>query len=145
MRSRVAPQPPLLGSGEFGWTYNRSDGLVKQSSAQIPGAPRTFVHKCHGGPTRWSPPARPSRSRPVSSLGDVQARLSLIDADVKRGLDRFGKSEIFFGVSIKPRRVDFELFHQSAEAENCYGPFHTHDFSDDLNGEPAWRGPDRTG
>ena len=34
---------------EFGPNYNRSDGLVKQQSAQIPGAPRTFVHKCHGG------------------------------------------------------------------------------------------------
>ncbi len=34
---------------EFGINYNRSDGLVKQRSAQIPGAPRTFVHKCHGG------------------------------------------------------------------------------------------------
>jgi len=35
---------------EFGPNYNRSDGLVKQVSAQLPGAPRTFVHKCHGGP-----------------------------------------------------------------------------------------------
>ncbi len=31
--------------GEYGMNYNRSDGLVKQDSAQIPGAPRTFVHK----------------------------------------------------------------------------------------------------
>ena len=23
---------------------------MKQAYAQIPGAPRTFVHKCHGGP-----------------------------------------------------------------------------------------------
>lgn len=38
---------------EFGPNYNRSDGLVKQTYAQIPNAPRTFVHKCHGGPTRW--------------------------------------------------------------------------------------------
>ena len=44
-------------------------------------------------------------------------------ASVTRGKDLFGKSEFFFGVSIKPRRVDFDLFHQSAEAENCYGPF----------------------
>jgi hypothetical protein len=33
-------------------------------------------------------------------------------------------------VSVKPRQVDFELFHQSAEAENCYGPFTTRDLSD---------------
>ena len=37
----------LLDDGSL--VYNRSDGLVKQSSAQLPGAPRTFVHKCHGG------------------------------------------------------------------------------------------------
>src|SRR5690606_38139973 len=37
-----------------------------------------------------------------------------------------------FGVSIKPRYVDFELFHQSAEAENCYGPFGRADLSDPL-------------
>src|SRR5262249_33690661 len=36
-------------AGEYGTNYNRSDGLVKQTYAQIPGAPRTFVHKCHGG------------------------------------------------------------------------------------------------
>jgi PGAP1-like protein len=35
--------------GEYGPNYNRSDGLVKQTYAQIDGAPRTFVHKCHGG------------------------------------------------------------------------------------------------
>ena len=51
-------------------------------------------------------------------------------AKVKRGQDLFGKSEFFFGVSIKPRRVDFDLFHQSAEAENCYGPFSTDDLTD---------------
>jgi putative serine esterase DUF676 len=31
--------------GEYGPNYNRSDGLVKQAYAQVPGAPRTFVHK----------------------------------------------------------------------------------------------------
>ena len=50
---------------------------------------------------------------------------------VKRGGDWFGKSEFFFGVSIKPRKVDFDLFHQSAEAENCYGPFAKYDLSDE--------------
>ena len=60
----------------------------------------------------------------------MYARLGLIDAEIKRGFDRFGQSEVFFGVSIKPRGVDFDLFHQSAEAENTYGPFHTKDLSD---------------
>jgi hypothetical protein len=77
--------------------------------------------------------------------GDLYAKLYLLEARVKRGLDRIGKSEIFFGVSIKPRRVDFELFHQSADAENTYGPFHTEDLTDDLQKEGAfdWAGPDR--
>ena len=130
---------------EFGWTYNRSDGLVKQSSAQLPGAPRTFVHKCHGGPDSLVTSREAFEVATRFFHGDVYARLNLISADVKRGFDRFGKSEMFFGVSIKPRRVDFELFHQSAEAENCYGPFRTGDFSDELNEESglAWAGPDR--
>jgi pimeloyl-ACP methyl ester carboxylesterase len=130
---------------EFGWTYNRSDGLVKQSAAQLPGAPRTFVHKCHGGPDSLVTSREAFEVATRFFHGDVYTRLRLIHADVKRGFDRFGKSEMFFGVSIKPRRVDFELFHQSAEAENCYGPFRTGDFSDALNEESglAWAGPDR--
>jgi hypothetical protein len=77
--------------------------------------------------------------------GDVHARINLMRASVKRGFDRFGRSEIFFGMSVKPRRVDFELFHQSAEAENCYGPFRTPDLSDpfDDKGGFGWAGPDR--
>ena len=52
---------------------------------------------------------------------------------------------MFFGMSVKPRRVDFDLFHQSAEAENCYGPFRNADLSDELNekGLFGWAGPDR--
>lgn len=110
-------------AGEFGPAYNRSDGLVKQTSAQIPGAPRTFVHKCHGGPDSLVTSREAFEVATRFFFGDVQARLRLVDGEVTRGLDWFGKSEIFLGVSIKPRRVDFELFHQSAEAENCYGPF----------------------
>jgi hypothetical protein len=63
-------------------------------------------------------------------FGNIKVRLKLVKAKVKRGKDLFGKSEFFLGVSIKPRRVDFELFHQSAEAENCYGPFSNEDLSD---------------
>ena len=73
------------------------------------------------------------------------ARVNLTTAKVTRGLDRFGRSEVFFGMSVKPRRVDFDLFHQSAEAENCYGPFRNADLSDELNekGLFGWAGPDR--
>jgi hypothetical protein len=40
-------------SGEYGLNYNRSDELVEQVLAQIEGALRTFVHKCHGGVDPW--------------------------------------------------------------------------------------------
>jgi len=128
-----------------GWNYNRSDGLVKQTSAQLPGAPRTFIHKCHGG---YDSVVTARESFEVATRfyhGDVHAAVNLVKANVTRGLDRFGKSEIFFGMSVKPRRVDFGLFHESAEAENCYGPFRTPDLSDEItekNGFP-WAGPDR--
>jgi pimeloyl-ACP methyl ester carboxylesterase len=130
---------------EFGWNYNRSDGLVKQSSAQLPGAPRTFVHKCHGG---YDSLVTSRESFEISTRffhGDIYVRVNLLEAEVKRGFDFFGKSEMFFGMSVKPRRVDFELFHQSAEAENCYGPFRTADFSDALAARDGfgWAGPDR--
>jgi pimeloyl-ACP methyl ester carboxylesterase len=117
-------------SGEGGPSYNRSDGLVKQTFAQIPGCPRTFVHKCHGGPDSLVTARESFEIARRFFFGNVYARLNLIDAEIKRGFDRFGKSEIFFGVSIKPRAVDFDLFHQSPEAENTYGPFHTRDLSD---------------
>jgi hypothetical protein len=130
---------------EYGWNYNRSDGLVKQSSAEITGAPRTFVHKCHGG---YDSLVTARESFEVATRffhGDLHTRVNLMSAQVKRGLDRFGKSEVFFGMSVKPRRVDFDLFHQSAEAENCYGPFRTPDLTDEPNGDRgfAWAGPDR--
>ncbi|MFI8101137.1 lipase family alpha/beta hydrolase [Streptomyces sp. NPDC086023] len=112
--------------------YNRSDGLVKHASAQIPGAPRTFVNKCHGGQDSLVTSREAYEIAMRFFHGTHRVRLRLARAEVKRGHDIFGKSEFFFGVSIKPRYVDFELFHQSKEAENCYGPFHTDDFSDPL-------------
>lgn len=129
-------------SGEFGPTYNRSDGLVKQAYAQIPDAPRTFIHKCHGG---FDSLVTARESFEVATrffFGNIRARLHLVEAKVLRGQDFFGKSEFFFGVSIKPRRVDFELFHQSVEAENCYGPFHKDDLSD-TDVAFSWAGPNR--
>jgi len=117
-------------AGEGGATYNRSDGLVKQTFAQIPGAPRTFIHKCHGGPDSLVTSREAYEIATRFFFGDVLARLRLIKADVTRGGDWFGQSEFFFGVSIKPRQVDFELFHQSAEAENCYGPFGSRELTD---------------
>jgi hypothetical protein len=108
---------------EYGPNYNRSDGLVKQSYAQMPGAPRTFVHKCHGGFDSLVTSREAFEIATRFFFGNFRARLRLLSGKVTRGKDFFGKSEFFFGVSIKPRRVDFDLFHQSAEAENCYGPF----------------------
>jgi hypothetical protein len=52
-------------------------------------------------------------------FGNLAVRLNLVKAKVTRGKDVFGKSEFFFGVSIKPRKVDFDLFHQSVEADTA--------------------------
>ncbi len=117
--------------GEYGPNYNRSDGLVKQAFAQIPGATRTFVHKCHGGFDSLITSREAFEVATRFFFGNVRVRLRLVNAKIIRGQDWFGKSEFFLGVSIKPRRVDFDLFHQSPEAENCYGPF----FKDDLSDE----------
>jgi PGAP1-like protein len=113
--------------GEFGTNYNRSDGLVKQDYAQIPGAPRTFVNKCHGGFDSLVTSREAFEIASRFFFGNYRARLRMVGATVTRGKDFFGKSEFFFGVSVKPRKVDFELFHQSSEAENCYGPFSAED------------------
>lgn len=127
-------------SDEFGMNYNRSDGLVKQSYAQIPGAPRTFVHKCHGGLDSLVTSRESFEIATRFFFGNVKVRLRLVDCRVLRGMDMFGKSEVFFGVSIKPRGVDFELFHQGADSENCYGPFTKPDLSD-KDVEFDWAGP----
>jgi len=112
---------------EFGPNYNRSDGLVKHTSAQIPVAPRTFVHKCHGGFDSLVTARESFEAATRFFFGNIQVRLRMLKGKILRGKDLFGKSEFFFGVSIKPRKVDFDLFHQSAEAENCYGPFSKED------------------
>lgn len=131
-------------SGEYGPTYNRSDGLVKQAFAQIDGAPRTFINKCHGGSDSIVTARETYEIARRFFFGDVRARLRLVEAEVTRGFDMIGHSEFFLGVSIKPRGVDFELFHQSREAENCYGPFRSARF-DDVHENLAfpWAGPDR--
>ena len=146
----------LVDQGALG--YNRSDGLVKQSSAQLPGAPRTFVHKCHGGPDSLITSRESYEIAMRFFHATHRVRLWLDDAQIPRGGGWFGRSEYYFGVSIKPRYVDFELFHQSPEAENCYGPFTRSDFSDPLpdlatelslplaapgDRTTGWAGPDR--
>jgi hypothetical protein len=118
---------------EFGQNYNRSDGLVKQQYAQIPGAPRTFVHKCHGGVDSLVTSREAFEISTRFFFGNLRVRLRMVDGRVTRGKDFFGKSEFFFGLSVKPRRVDFDLFHQSVEAENCYGPFTATDENGDVN------------
>lgn len=128
--------------GEYGMNYNRSDGLVKQSCAQIPGAPRTFVHKCHGGRDSLVTARESFEIATRFFFGNIKVRLLMVQGEVLRGKDMFGKSEYFFGVSIKPRSVDFELFHQGADSENCYGPFEKKDLSDP-DPQFAWAGPGR--
>ncbi|NUU24916.1 MAG: alpha/beta hydrolase [Streptomycetaceae bacterium] len=144
----------LLDEGTL--AYNRSDGLVKQAAAQLPGSPRTFVHKCHGGRDSLVTSREAYEIAMRFFHGTHHLRLRLDRAEVKRGGDFFGKSEFYFGVSIKPRYFDFDLFHQSAEAQNCYGPFSRTDLADrlpDLADEltkpladqtaGSWAGPDR--
>ncbi|NEP37148.1 hypothetical protein, partial [Moorena sp. SIO3B2] len=116
---------------EFGSNYNRSDGLVKQFSAQIPGAPRTFIHKSHGGFDSVITSREAFEVATRFFFGNVRSRLRFVNGQITRGKDWFGKSEFFLGVSIKPRLVDFELFHQSEAAENCYGPFIKEDLTDE--------------
>ncbi len=128
--------------GEFGLNYNRSDGLVKIDSAGIPGAPRAFIHKCHGGPDSLITSREAFEIATRFFHGDIHARLRLIDAQISHGRDWIGKSEFFIGVSLKPRGYDFDLFHQSKEAENCYGPFNS-DRLDDKEVRFDWLGPDR--
>lgn len=146
----------LLDEGNL--VTNRSDGLVKQASAQLPGAPRTFVHKCHGGQDSLVTSREAYEIAMRFFHGTHRVRLWLQRANITRGHDMFGHSEFYFGVSIKPRYVDFDLFHQSPEAENCYGPFNKDDMLDgppDLERElrkplaepgdktTGWAGPDR--
>jgi hypothetical protein len=88
------------------------------------------VHKCHGGPDSLVTSRESFEIARRFFFGNVYARLNLTSAKVKRGFDRLGGSELYFGVSIKPRKVDFDLFHQSAEAENTYGAFREKDLSD---------------
>ncbi|MGH2382251.1 MAG: hypothetical protein ACRDG7_13670 [Candidatus Limnocylindria bacterium] len=128
--------------GEFGLNYNRSDGLVKIASAGIPGAPVAYVHKCHGGPDSLITSRETFEIATRFFHGDIHATLRLVDARISKGQDFLGKSEFFIGVSLKPRGVDFDLFHQSKEAENCYGPFNSERL-DDARVAFDWLGADR--
>ena len=101
---------------EYGTNYNCSDGLVKQTYAQIPGVPRTFIHKSHSGKDSIVNSREAFEIATRFFFGNLRARLRFVRGKVTRGKDLFGKSEFFLGVSIKPRGVDFELFHQSKEA-----------------------------
>jgi pimeloyl-ACP methyl ester carboxylesterase len=114
----------LLSIGREGsWAYNRSDGLVSQQSAYIDDAHRAFVHKCHGGYDSLVTAREPYEIATRFFSGTHRARLLLKGAEIRKGKDWFGKSEFYIGVSVKPRNLDFELWHQSKEAENCYGPY----------------------
>ncbi|BEL06265.1 hypothetical protein Q0Z83_044560 [Actinoplanes sichuanensis] len=141
-----------------GSLLNRSDGLVKQVAAQLPGSPRTFVHKCHGGRDSLVSSRETYEIAMRFFHGTHRVCLWLDEAEVSRGGNVFGRSEFYLGVSIKPLYVDFELFHQSVEAENCYGPFRSGRLDDPLPGRDVelsrplaecggqtnvWAGPDR--
>jgi hypothetical protein len=105
-----------------GTLANRSDGLVKQSSAQLPGAPRTFVHKCHGGTDSRVTCREACQIAMRFFHGMHRVRLWLEDAEVLRGLDAFGRSDLFFGVSIKPRGVDSSCSTRALRRRTATGP-----------------------
>ncbi|MBE9215703.1 alpha/beta hydrolase [Plectonema cf. radiosum LEGE 06105] len=137
-RSYDKPAASLLNrlfsvTDEYGVNYNRSDGLVKQAYAQIPGVPRTFIHKSHSGKDSLVTSREAFEIATRFFFGNLRSRLRFVRGKVTRGKDLFGKSEFFMGVCIKPRGVDFELFHQSKEAENCYGPFSKTDLDNSVN------------
>jgi hypothetical protein len=141
-----------------GVTGNHSDGLVIQSAAQLPGSPRTFIHKCHGGRDSLVTSREAYEIAMRFLHGTHHIALRLQDARITQGGD-WGpfRDEFYLGVSVKPRGVDFNLFEQSMEAQNCYGPFD----SDSLEGggdvaraleepltewdydKPQWAGPGR--
>jgi hypothetical protein len=114
--------------------------LVKQAFAQIDGAPRTFINKCHGGHDSLVTARETYEIARRFLFGDVRVRLKLLKAEITRGFDLIGRSEFFLGVSIKPRGTDFDLFHQSRDAENCYGPFRSPALDDVHDPEDAQKG-----
>ncbi|VVM71896.1 hypothetical protein PS639_01819 [Pseudomonas fluorescens] len=114
--------------------------LILSGSSKLSWEP--FVHKCHGGFDSLVTFRESFEIATRLFFGNVKVRLRLVEGEVLRGMDMFGKSEFFFGVSIKPRGVDFELFHQGADSENCYGPFTKTSLTDPAV-EFGWAGPER--
>lgn len=108
-----------------GLSGNHSDGLVMQSAAQLPGSPRTFIHKCHGGRDSLVTSREAYEIAMRFLHGTHHIALRLQQAKITQGGDwgPFNRNEFYLGVSVKPRGVDFNLFQQSMEAQNCYGPF----------------------
>ena len=146
----------LLDNG--GISGNHSDGLVLQQAAQLPGSPRTFVHKCHGGRDSLVTSREAYEIAMRFLHGTHHIALRLQDAKITHNGDwGLFRNEFYLGVSIKPRGVDFNLFQQSMEAQNCYGPFDSKTFdgggdvADALAkpltkwdyDQPHWAGPGR--
>ena len=137
---------------------NHSDGLVMHSAAQLPGSPRTFIHKCHGGRDSLVTSREAYEIAMRFLHGTHHVSLRLQDAEITQGGD-WGpfRNEFYLGVSVKPRGVDFNLFQQSMEAQNCYGPFDSKTLSEggDVtqalkepltrwnHSTPLWAGPGR--
>jgi hypothetical protein len=114
------------------WSTTAATAWSNRQRRSFPEPPGTFVHKCHGGRDSLVTSREAYEIAMRFFHGTHRVRLWLDRAEVRRGKDWFGRSEFYFGVSIKPRYVDFNLFHQSSDAENCYGPFAKTDLSDEL-------------
>ncbi len=112
--------------GDGGLLYNKSDGLVKQKYAVLDGAYCTYVHKCHGGRDSLITSREAYEIATRFFFGDRLVRLFFLGGEIRKRTElfsRFNRPEYYFGVSLKPRGLDYDLFYQSKEAENCYGPY----------------------
>lgn len=115
-----------------GQDQNKSDGLVKQTSAALLGAHKAFVFKCHGGQDSLVTSREAFELATRFFFGDVHASVKLISAQINpaqlQGLQKLAglvgdARGYYLGFSVKARRTDFFLNRMDGAGENCFGPF----------------------
>ena len=123
-----------LASWLQGQDQNKSDGLVKQTSAALLGAHKAFVFKCHGGQDSLVTSREAFELATRFFFGDVRATVRLVSAEINpaqlTGLQQLAgvagdARSYYLGFSVKPRRTDFFLNRMDGDSENCFGPLST--------------------